>query len=67
MAAGGAQADVGRFREFPCLRGLECRAACRLQWRVACGGAMRSELEFWLCHLVKVGDFREVTYPLFEP
>lgn len=43
MAAGGAQADVGRFREFPCLRGLECRAACRLQWRVACGGAMRSE------------------------
>ena len=43
MAAGGAQADVGRFREFPCLRGLECRAACCLQWRVACGGAMRSE------------------------
>ena len=37
MAAGGVQADVGRFREFPCLCGLECRAACRL------GGAMRSE------------------------
>lgn len=43
MVAGDAQADRGRFREFPRLRGLERRAARHLQWCVACGGAMESK------------------------